>query len=827
MNKISLNGEWKGTGIAPNGETLHFSAAVPGCVHTDMLKIGKIPNPFWRDNSKACAWIENLDWVYEREFEYIDSIDIASEDVFITFCGLDTYCDIILNDIKIASAENMFIPHSFCINRILNHGKNKIKVYFRSPIKAIEHMPKRDGHFTTERLNTRRMQCTYGWDWVDRFVTCGIFDDVFIERKSACEIDNVHIYTQTVDEKYATVEINVILSNEDAKKLFDVIILSPNGTEIFHKSGSAVEKTQYFSATVKNPELWFPRGYGQSPLYELIVRLYDDSGMAHNEYKENFGIRTVRIIEIEDTPESEYYQKCIELKKSPQVSNYNSHWDRNSTFSGFILQINNINIMCKGACWVPCEPFPSEVSRGKIRNILETAAEANVNMIRVWGGGMFEKDFFYDECDRLGIMVTQDFLMACGNYPDNEQWFLNELKKEAVFAVLKLRNHPCLVWWSGDNENAVAADDCMPQYPGRSVVRNVIEPIIKKLDYTRPFLPSSPYGGVPFGSITYGTTHNTNFLGTMFAYIKNTDMKDYKQYFEQYLSRFVAEAPTMGFCSINSMLKFLSYDDIFMGDESMLRFHTKNNPHEYYREVGLYDYMRMFAQKIMGGFKDTEDMIYKMQAAQYEWVRITLELYRRNKWFSSGVIFWMLNDCWPASGSWSLIDYYGTPKAAYYAFKRAAKNVICSINCKNEKCGFFVSNDSLNKFSGKMTIYALYKDEIHKEEIDFSVGENTTRLVLETDKFSSLINDGAFLVCDICGENFCDRAFYTTGLISDANVNFTKPEICDRDEKSVTVFSKGLSVFVNLGDNVIYEDNYFVMLPGEKRKVKYRRYELE
>lgn len=448
--------------------------------------------------------------------------------------------------------------------------------------------------------------------------------------------------------------------------------------------------------------MWYPNGYGKSPLYELSIRLVDENGITLDERKINFGIRTVKIIEKSDVEESEYWNRCMALKKAAHLKDEWDNWDENTDFQGFIVVINDVPVMCKGGSWVPSNPFVPEQSKEKITQAIRLFAEGNVNMIRVWGGGMFESDCFYDECDRLGIMVSQDMLMACGTYPDNETDFCEHIKKETGYAAYKLRNHPCLVFWSGDNENAIRGNDNMPKYDGRKVVRGVVAKVMKNLDYNRRFLPSSPYGGIPYGSATSGTTHNTQFLRSIFSYIRTSDMKDYVSNFDNYLSRFMAEAPTYGVCSPEMMKRFMTEEDIFGNDDEIEIVHTRNNPA--LKPLGLYDYMTKFAENVLGKFVDNHDKLRKLQYAQYEWVRISIELYRRNKWFSSGILFWQLNDCWPTYGSWSLVDFYNFPKAAYYAFKRGAKGVIASITRERGSFSVYVCNDTLKNVCGKMNL---------------------------------------------------------------------------------------------------------------------------
>jgi beta-mannosidase len=470
------------------------------------------------------------------------------------------------------------------------------------------------------------------------------------------------------------------IDNKDSSSFIEYAVKTPAGNVIYSNKRRIVENYIEETIDIDNAELWYPNGYGQQPLYTLDLKIYKDinNDSISDSRTVKFGIRTVKILQLPDKEGSEYYEKCLKLKKAPHVSGGNKFWDRNEDFSGFILLINNIPIMCKGANWVPCEPFPSNEADDKITYILNLASSANMNMIRIWGGGIFEKDFFYEECDRLGIMVTQDFLMACGDYPEYDDRFIDNLKKEARHAALRLRSHPCLVWWSGDNENGMAADENMIDYTGRRAALGTIAPILRELDPWRPFLPSSPYKGIPYGSVTKGTTHNTNYIGEWFQYIRYNDFYNYREYFDNYLSRFCAEGPVMGAPSVTSLRRFMTDEDIFGEDDDIWRYHTKNNPSEAFREFEIFDYLKAISEKLFGVAVNGHDKVFKMQYTEYEWVRISMELYRRNKWFSSGMIYWMLNDCWPASG-WALIDYYALPKAGYYAFRRSAKPVICAI----------------------------------------------------------------------------------------------------------------------------------------------------
>ena len=284
-------------------------------------------------------------------------------------------------------------------------------------------------------------------------------------------------------------------------------------------------RTVRIDMDVPAPQLWYPLGYGGQPLYTFAVKNGD-----RLIYSESFGIRTVKIMQLPDEIGSKNHGLCLSIK--------NREYDLNESFSGFVLKVNGEKIFCKGANWVPCVPFAVGNIDERQTAILELCAEAGVNMLRVWGGGAFETKHFYNECSRLGIMVTQDFLMACGAYPEEQAWFIDELKKEALYAARLCRNQPCLMWWSGDNENAVKGCDTDEDYRGRRSAYEGIAPVIYREDPYRRFLPSSPYGGNRYASNTVGTTHNTQFLGHIFPYLLGNDLSDYKDEFKKYKKYF-------------------------------------------------------------------------------------------------------------------------------------------------------------------------------------------------------------------------------------------------------------------------------------------------
>lgn len=799
MNRISLNGCWSGRCFNEDGTTdFTFEGTVPGCVHSDLKGI-KIPRDiFYRDNAEACQWIENRDIEYEKVFS-ITEIPSAAR---LVFEGLDTYADIFFNGKFLGSTENMFIPHIFDVRDYLTVGKNTVKVHFYSPVKKVEGLPLLGGAFTTERMHTRRIQCTYGWDWVGRFVTMGLWRDVYIDCEEGFRVKDAYIYTESICDNSAEIVVEAEFMGYENGGFADVSIISPKGETVY--KNRFFRKEGYLKQYIDIPDalLWYPSGYGSQPLYTLKI--------CGKEFK--FGIRTVKILELPDKKGSPYYNKCLEIKDSVSGREY----DRNEEFSGFELFVNGISIMCKGANWVPSEPFPSEESDEKITELLTLAKEANLNMLRVWGGGIFEKQHFYNECDRLGILVTQDFLMACGDYPEYDQKFIDEIAKETEFAAYSLRNHPCLMWWSGDNENAVHGCDDAEDYHGRTAIHKGIFPVLNRLDPKRRFLLSSPAGGTPYASKTKGTTHNTQYLGcSIFPYILGSDMTDYKEHFSTYLARFIAEEPTTGAVNLPSLKKFMTDEDIF-SDDIMWNYHTKSNPG---LSFSLFDVLLNFTKKVLGDFTDGKDRYFKMKYIQYEWIRVSMENIRRNRGFTNGIVYWMWNDCWPASSGWAFVDYYLLPKDSYYSFRRCAKDVILSIE-KKEEYDIYICNDSLSDKKLTLTVFCLYNGDfyrIREAEITSSKAKSEKVLSLPSD----IMPENAVLICEIKGENISDRAFYKEGKLP--LVPTSAVSAAEKTEEAITLTAESYVHAVELEGEYVFSDNCFSLLPGEAKTVTFRK----
>lgn len=854
--KISLNGSWQCQGEDSRGNPISFPGTVPGCVHTDLIRHGLLPaDLFWRDNALSCQWVESKSFRYSRRFV----VDDPGANPELVFEGLDTFCEIYLNHRLLGRCFDMFLPYTFSAEGILKKGENLLEVIFFPP--AQRPLTKnRKGAFSTQRLECRRMQCTYGWDWVERFVTMGIYRPVYLRFSSSMTLAQVYLYTKAADAQSAQEVAELSFLRSALGGHVDILVLSPKGQEVCRQSFYCEEPSAKIYLDILSPALWMPNGWGRQPLYELQVRI--DGQMA---CVQKFGIVTARILQAPDAPDSDFAQKCRQLQQCAGGPQY----DKNQSFSGFQLLVNGRPVFCKGANWVPCEPFPSAETPEKITALLELAKAAGINMLRVWGGGIFEQDFFYDECDRLGIMVTQDFMMACGEYPEEDPSFLEALRQEARAAALRLRNHPCLMWWTGDNENAVNGFDLCKNFPGRTVALKAIAPVLCQYDPQRRFLLSSPWGGNRYASKTAGTTHNTQFLGTMLNQCLVTD--DYKEYLKEFTARFIAEEPCLGAAEETSLRQFMTWADI-LETEDIWRFHTKTNPA---LSKEIFDYIKGFAENIFGPFCNGRDRLMKLKYLQYEWIRVSMENARRNQGFCGGILYWMLNDCWPAAAGWALLDYYARPKAGYYSFRRCAKPVMTSIDREGDMLNVYLCNDSPLSRTVRLSVHVLDYSRhsfctistqavlaaantscivtafplsglgphgLLISELRSAEGGEVPSMGVTGEEVAGgggipggevaggetaggsvdgmgVAGGGSISGGEVGGGEIIDRAFYKQGNLRLSQA--VPVDIAAQDANHLTLVSDHYLHLVCCTGG-IFEDNYFFMMPGETRTISYR-----
>ncbi len=807
---ISLDGDWLLTGYSPDmPKHLELAAKVPGQVHVDLLREGIIEDPYWRDNAEKCQWVERWEWRYKKSFRLPEGFDPRWAKL--QFDGLDTYADVYLNGRKIGefgkpTADNMFQPYEFDINGWLKvGGENLLEVRFYPLERIIGERAKQKVYPVAFgdpiRSYVRRMQCTFGWDWVNRFVTMGIWRSCRITNYADARIDNSFFYTQSLNGNTATAIVEVNTTDRDnTPRRLNVRLTDPDNREVWSQSSSVCgSKLSRYELQLRSPQLWWPNGAGAHPVYTLTAELSDKNGIIHTK-SYTCGIRTIAIEEIKEAPDA----------------------------SSFTILINNRRIFAKGGNWIPADPFPAQISAEKYRHLIGEAAAAGMNMLRVWGGGIFEAEPFWEACDRAGIMVWQDFLLACGGYPEDKE-FVASFRREVESNVKLLRNHPSLIVWCGDNELSLNHKPDS-DWPYKKIHTEVTAPLLATIDPSRPFRLSSPLGIDP--KTTNSSISGDAHMGGQYTVEmdESVDAADYRLITGKTArARFLSESTTAGAPPKRSLLRFMNESDL--ANCEMFDYHTKDNP---YVEGGLtlFGKLERLSQKLYGNPENNIDRrIRQLEYTQYDFVRQTMEATRANKFYTSGILFWMYNDCWPASG-WSLIDYWGGRKAGWYAMASACRSVIAATQQIDDKLGWWVSSDEIDrdtKVNYLIKIQALNSPAyttLKKGSITVKANQAVQLFEMAAEKAAKLVGSEKMAVLEITTDrNVTDRSYWTAEVPQAVKYPAAQLRIVPTGLGStsgeVTVATDNWARVVTLDADADFEDNYFELQPGQSRTIKW------
>ena len=710
MKIISLDGMWLLRGFKPGkGEeegayTADYKvdgwikAKVPGVVHLDLLENGLIPDPFYGLNEDEVRWIEEMEWWYRREFDLPEDI-VNMDAVEIHFMGLDTFATIWLNGVKVGETDNMFIPWVFDVKKLVKPGRNVLVVKFAPPTKTLEEIEAKKGKmraaFYPPRVYGRKAQYSFGWDWGPRLPTSGIWRSVKLIAYNTARLGHIAALPLSVSEESADVQVEAeiyAVKEISAKVTFELSY----GEERYEKSVQLRLEPgcNEIRADIKvlRPKLWWPHGYGPQNLYQFKVRL-EGEGELLDEKSTRIGIRSVELVQEPD-----------EEGKS------------------FIFKVNGVPIFCKGANWIPADSFLPRVTKERYEALLNMAIEANMNMLRIWGGGIYEDDIFYDLCDEKGIMIWHDFMFACGEYPE-EGWFIENVKREVEEVVKRLRNHPSIVLWCGDNENEWGAKGGWWGPRGRILSHRIIPDICARLDPTRPYWPSSPYGGDDPNSPHEGDRHSWNVWSFW---------RDYKEYLND-TGRFISEFGFQGPPDMRTIEAFTAPEDRWP-QSKVMEHHNK-------MVEGTERLFRFLAAHYRVTCEFGE-FVHLAQVNQGEALKAGIEHWRRRKFRTSGCLIWQINDCWPVI-SWSLIDYYLRPKAAYYFVKRAFSPLLVSLAREGDGIAVYVVNDELEEKKGKLEflVQSVDGEILHKEEMSIDIPANSSLRVIDRSLSNLPISD--------------------------------------------------------------------------------------
>ncbi|NLG96326.1 MAG: glycoside hydrolase family 2 protein [Chloroflexi bacterium] len=797
---------------------------VPGDVHRALIAAGRIPDPFYDQNEKEAAWMEEREWWYRCTFKATGGAPKEDERVLLTFHGLDTYAVLYLNGSLLGRSENMFHEAVFNVTNKLRWGQNNtLAVRFDPPLKRLnpENPFKSTWGRNPDRVFMRKAQFGYGWDWGPRLPTIGIWRPVELVRHRIGALLGTQFNTLRVDHKNNTAlvmvrveamrfagdtplkaEIRLALPGEKKPVLFETLTLD--------QPGPLQDPVAYF--TVKNPKLWWTNdllGSDAEPaLYDFRVTLRKGKDVLDVK-EQKVGIRT------------------LTLDQSPDPD------EPGTRFFRFVL--NGVPIFAKGANWIPADSFVGAIPPEHYERLLVMARDANMNMLRIWGGGIYEHDVFYELCDRLGILVWQDFMFACAMYPENDNRFINEVDAEARYQVRRLRSHPSLALWCGNNENQWLHernnyDKPWEKVPGSLYYDVILPGAVKELDGVTPYWPGSPYGGSDYNSMEEGDRHNwwvwhggppRRFSEPVTA-DHSPEGVSYRHYAEDF-GRFISEFGMHAAPVYETLRRVIPEDQRYHHSPSM-DHHNKDNP----KNKG-----DALMESVTGLPEDLETYIDFSMIAQAEGLKFGIEHFRRRKPHCSGALFWQLNDCWPVL-SWSLIDYYGFGKAGYYYARRVFAPVLASF--KEEADGgvsLWITNDLLDEFRDKVIVRLgrFDGDPVWEQALEVKAPENFSGEVRRwtreelTDPAGGDCN-GLYLWVRSAANKFPENRHFFAA-IKDLQREPVEPEMEIRQvgegELEVELLAPANAYFVHLthpDENTRYSDNYFDLEPGDRRVVR-------
>lgn len=793
-----------------------YPATVPGVVHTDLLANKIIEDPFFRLNERGQQWIDKEDWMYETNFD-VDSETINKSNIILHFYGLDTYADVYLNGELVLKADNMFREWKVDIKEKVKPIDNQLHIYFHSPIKI--DMPKfnalpyryqtgpdqsqQGGIFDKTLSNfARKAGYHYGWDWGPRFVTSGIWRPVVLEAWNDLRIENVYLRQKDITAKKAVITNEVEISADRDMAGAKITVKDNESGKIYGTVTSDLKKGQNTVSvdfTINNPRLWWSNGLGSPELYNFATHVTAGSSIADSKLTTT-GLRSVKLV---------------------------SEPDKDGT--ALYIELNGVRVFAKGANYIPQDNFLPRVTPEQYEKTVLDAVNANMNMLRVWGGGSYESDLFYELCDKYGIMVWQDFMFACSMYP-SEGHYLESVKFEAIDNIKRLRNHPSIALWCGNNEayyfwhnwdlkknyanqNPEYAQVIWRQYT--DLFHKLLPEMVEQYHSESTYRPSSPYGYPGEGdSPNHGDRH---YWGVWHG-------KEPTTKFNEERSRFFSEYGFQSFPEFESVKIFAPEPTDWDIESEVMMAHQRagNYANPRIREYLINEY------KEPNGF---EGFLYMSQILQGDAIKIAIEAHRRDMPFCMGTLFWQHNDCWPVA-SWASRDYYGRWKAQHYYSKKAYRDLLVSPLVKDGKLNVNVVSDRLKEAKGTLNIEVVKLDgtKLNSIKKSIKVPANTSTHTYSA-SIESLVkgtpqNEVIVLTTftDNNGVKYDNSCFFTTLKEIDLPVVTISKSINAVDGGyEVTLksdkFARAVMMSIDGIDN-FFEDNYFDILPGQEVKVK-------
>ena len=800
----NLNVGWK---LHLNNKEDWIDARVQGNVHLNHLENRKIPDPFFGQNEAEMQWISDEDWTYKLMFEP-DKDLMERKNIILFFHGLDTYADIFLNNIKVLSANNMFHPWSANVKDVIKDGMNNLEIHFRSPLKevsgqmnSIDHaLPADNDQAGKTSPYTRKAPYHYGWDWGPCLVTSGIWKEVELIGWEDWYVDQLQIKNKNVSKDTAELEVELTVLSDISEDISVCVRESLSGKDfkkIFRMEPGANDFS--FTISIDNPDLWWPVGHGDQILHEFFLTIETKEREEHHERR--LGIRDVKI-----------------------------RRDKDEKGESFEIHVNGMPIYSKGANWIPADYFVERLTRDDYKRLLNDAIRANMNTLRIWGGGIYEPDHFYELCDEMGIMVWQDFMFACSMYPANDE-FLDSVEKEARYQVNRLKGYASVILWCGNNEIASGwlSWGWKEELPisvwqdYKKLFHELLPKVCHELDPERFYWPSSPGHGIDQSDEDqiYGKGDN-HYWGVWHG-------GDEFDAFEDNVGRFMTEYGMQSFPATSTIESFADKKDRVL-DSAIMNAHQKAS-------LGTGNLIKYIEDqyRVTNDFDSVTGLSQIMQA---ESIRFAVEAHRRHMPYCMGTLYWQFNDCWPVI-SWSSIDYKGNWKALHYSARNFFKPVILSLRDLEDVVNVHVVNDRHYGLDAavKIGLFGFNGDLLFEDSFSMEVKQFSSCIARSIDK--TILLDGRDLSTLVL------RAELTSNResLSKSHQFFKKPKelkipppefehevkyLNGKYEITIRSYSFLYQLhFISSQVRGVFSDNYFNMLPNEVIVIDFEPYEDE
>ena len=770
-------------------DTIWKSATVPGNVYSDLLDHKKIPDPFVGSNELNVQWASKKNWEYQTTFELAPKT-LSKSNIELSFEGIDTYANIYLNNTLIGLTNNSFRTWKYDIKELAKK-KNTLKIHF-FPTKKLEiaESQKIDYNLPPDtRVFTRKAQFQYGWDWGPIINTSGIWKPIKITSWNNIKLDDVYFKQEKLTDSVASLSVQYTISSDTAVEEATLAIKFDNTT---HKITTPAKKGTHTYTTnleIKNPKRWWTYNLGEPYLYEFDITLKEGRHVKAQQ-KATIGLRTIKLITEKDSKGKTFY-----------------------------FELNGVPVFMKGANYIPQNSMQNKVTDAHYEKLLNDVVDANMNMLRVWGGGIYENDIFYDLCDEKGILVWQDFMFACAMYPGDNP-FLKNVEKEAIDQVTRLRNHASIALWCGNNENNEGwkrwgwqADKTEAQKKEiwnsyLAVFDSILPKTVAKLNPEISYWESSPSYGR--GNPKYefeGDAHDWWVWHDAYPF----------EHFEKKVPRFMSEFGFQSFPSYEAIRYFTGKDSIDINHDS----YTTHQKHPRGFQL-IHDYMKRDYKVPKNG----DDYVYVSQLLQAKGITMGVEAQRRAMPYCMGSLYWQLNDCWPVV-SWSSIDFMGNWKALHYKTKKSFQDVLISSVVDNDTINTYIISDKLAPLTGDFSLDFIDFNgkKIHNVHQQVLIAPNTSQLIAKTplNHIKANVNDYVMKSSFSSTSNSSSIKTFSPFYVAkpkdlklpqqDVSTKITKTDHGFIIKVSATTLQKDVFLYTNTKGH--FSDNFFDILPNE------------